>query len=148
VAEVYVPSYTNLFTTSGAQLNKRINSSGALTNADGYVTTDFIDITGKTPFSASTKLYVKNANFNSSSNYAKILSFVSKPASGYACFSSINSGNISQVNEGNGVISVSNIASSFPSGVKYMVFTLKVKDSAITADDIKDIVITIDEPIV
>ena len=62
-------------------------------------------------------------------------------------YSGLNGSSISTVDEGHGVISVSGLTNSFPASVKRMAFTLKVKDTAITADDVAGTIITIDEPI-
>lgn len=151
VAEVNKPAYTNLFVPSEAQINKRVSNSLELKDVAGHFATAFIDVSGKTPFTDATKIYIKGANFNASSsgtNQTKILTYASKPASGYSGnYSVIQGNNISPTNEGNGVISVSNIAASFAGSVKYMVLTLKVSDSTLTTADIQNIVITIDEPI-
>lgn len=152
VAEVYVPSYTNIFDPSKATLNQRVSSSYAMSACDGHITTDIIDITGKTPFTDATKIYIKGATFNkyvgNGSNYARVMTYKNKPSSGYSgVYSSMYIGSLTITNEGNGVISVSKVAESFPEGVKYVAFVLNVKDTAVTANDIKDIVITIDEPI-
>jgi hypothetical protein len=145
------PTYTNLFDPSAAVLNQRINSSGTTTALDGHIITAFIDVSGKTPFSNSTKIYVKGATFDAVSSTemrAKIYAYKTKPTTGYGGeYSNINKTSMTITNEGDGVISVSNIASTMASGVKYMVLVLNVKTSAVTYDDIKDIVVTIDEPI-
>lgn len=146
--------FTNLFNPSTATLNNRINSSGGLTAADGLVTTDFISVAGKVPFSESTKIYVKGATFAKSSyetNWrAGINTWVNKPSTGYSGrYSNIIGSQFTPVDEGNGVISISGnaVASAFASNVTFMALMLHVKNTAITADDIKDIIVTIDEPI-
>jgi hypothetical protein len=145
-------TFTNLFDPSTALLNKRIKSDGSLVDAIGFVTTPHKDIRDKVPFTASTKIYVKGADFNLSSSgdqYAQVVSYKYKATDGgYGnVFSAIKTNSLTREDEGNGVISVTNLAASFASGVTYMALTLRVKDAAITADDIKDIIITIDEPI-
>ena len=150
-AKPTVPTYTNLFTAETALLNTRIAGTGELktdTKATGKVTTDFITIpTDKLPFSASTKIYIKGATFTADGN-TKIATYQASTGTDYsAMYSSLNGSSISTVDEGNGVISVSGLTNSFPESVKRMAFTLKVKDTAITADDVAGIIITIDEPI-
>lgn len=146
------PNYTNLFDPSQAQLNKRVSNSLELKDIAGHFATAFIDVSGKTPFTNATKIYVKGAGFTasaSSGNQTKILSYATKPSTGYAGnYSVVLGSNITVTDEGNGVISVSNLASSFTATVKYMVLTLRVSDSNITTADIQNVVITIDEPIV
>lgn len=144
-------TYTNLFTAATANLNTRLSATHELktdVNATGKVTTDFITIpTDKLPFSASTKIYIKGATFTADKN-TKIATYKTSTGTDYAAiYSEVLGSNISTVDEGNGVISVSGLADSFPSTVKRVVFTLKVKDTAITADDVAGIIITIDEPI-
>lgn len=149
---VVVPTYTNLFDPSKAQINKRVSNSYELKDGVGHVTTEFIDIQGKTPFTNSTKFYVKGANFNATSSgsaQARIITYKTIPSTPYSGeYSVITANNMTQTDEGNGVISISGVASSFVEGIKYMVLTLKVSDSTITAADIQNIVVTIDEPIV
>lgn len=145
--------FTNLFNPSTATLNQRPNSSGGLTALDGHIVTAFIDVSSKVPLTNTSKIYIKGATFDyavDGSKRAKIYTYKTKPSSGYSGeFSSFNKDSMTVVDEGNGVISVSGsmIGSSFASGVKYMVLSLNVKTTAVTADDIKDIIITIDEPI-
>ena len=148
---IVVPQYTNLFNPSNATLNKRVNSSSVLTDASGHFVTDFIDISGK--ITSTGKIYIKGANFNPTSNgnnYAKFMTYKSKPSSGYAGYSVINGSGITVTDEGNGVISLSmsKHQSSLPSDIKYMVLVLRISDSTITSADIHNVVITIDEPIV
>ena len=144
-------TYTNLFTAATAKLNTRLSGTHELKTdegATGKVTTDFITIpTEKLPFSASTKIYIKGATFTADKN-TKIATYKTSTGTNYAdVYSELLGSTISTVDEGNGVISVSGIASSFPASIKRVVFTLKVKDTAITADDVAGIIITIDEPI-
>ena len=145
------PTYTNLFTAGTAKLNTRIAGTGELktgTSATGKVTTDFITIpSDKLPFEATTKIYIKGATFTADGN-TKIATYQAETGTNYsAMYSSLNGSGITTVDEGNGVISVSGIGNSFPTSVKRMALTLKVKDTAITADDVAGIAITIDEPI-
>lgn len=146
------PNYTNLFDPSTAQINKRVSNSNELEDGVGHVTTEFIDISGKVPFTNNTKIYVKGGNFNATTDgatQARIITFKQKPSSQYTgAYSVLRGDSCPQTDEGNGVISVSGVASSFNSDIKYMVITLKVSDSTITEADIQNIVVTIDEPIV
>ena len=150
-AKEIVVNYTNLFNPATAILNKRISSSNTLSDASGKMTTDFINVDDHIPFTESTKIYIKGATFTNDGN-TKIKTFKTASGTDYTNgYSSINGSAIysSIVDEGNGVISISGtaITSSFVEGVRRMVLTLQVSTSNITADDIKDIVITIDEPI-
>lgn len=146
------PSYTNLFVPSEAIINKRVSNSSELKDVAGHFVTAFIDISNKVPFTDTTKIYVKGANFNAASsgtNQTRIFTYKSIPDTPYSgAYSVVQGANITQIDEGNGVISVSNQALSFPYDVKYMVLTLKVSDSTLTTADLENIVITIDEPIV
>ena len=149
---VVEPAYTNLFVPSEAQINKRINSSKAVVDLDGHVIVNFIDVSGKTPFTSSTKVYIKGAYFTSDAN-TKILSYKTVSGADYtAAYSQLNGTNVEVADEGDGVISFSgassNIASSFADGINRMVLVLKVSDSPITTENLQNIVITIDEPIV
>ena len=144
------PTYTNLFDPSKATINKRVNSSYALTDATGHITSAFIDVSGKN-FTSSTKIYVKGATFDnnsSGSSWAKLMTYMTQPSSGYSgAYSSINGNAMTQVDEGNGVVSISGLSANFASGVNYMVLVLKVSDTTLTTADIQNIVVTIDEPI-
>lgn len=143
--------FTNLFDPSTATINQRVNSSKVLTACDGHLVSAFINVSNHIPFTESTKIYLKGATFDDTSagnSYAQLITYKAKPSSGYTSnYFTIKKGSMTIADEGNGVISVTNCASSFVDGVKYMVLVLNVKDSAITANDIKDIIITIDEPI-
>lgn len=146
-------NYTNLFDPSTATINKRI-SSGGVADCAGYVYTSTISVIGKTPFTADTKIYIKGATFGiepNGNNYTRIRVFKSTPTADqsniYYNAHKKDPTNLIITDEGNGVISVSNLVKVFVSGIKYVVFVLSVKDTAITADDIKDIIVTIDEPI-
>ena len=65
-------------------------------------------------------------------------------------YSQVNGSALTVTDEGGGVISVQgdSVASTLDDNVKTMCLTLKVSDSAITENDIQNIIITIDEPIV
>lgn len=144
--------YTNLFDPAQALLNTRVNNSHVASqdaSAVGKVTTHFMTIPkGKVPFTADTKIYIKGATFTKDTN-TKIIVFTTASGSDYSARQGNIAGSIlTPVDEGNGVISVSGIQSSFKDGVKRMVMTLRVKDTTITSEDIAGIVITIDEPII
>jgi hypothetical protein len=145
------PTYTNLFDPAQALLNTRVNNSHAAAqdaNAVGKVTTHFMTIPKeKVPFTAQTKIYIKGATFTKDTN-TKIIVFTNASGSDYSArYGNIAGTTLTPVDEGNGVISVSGLQSSFSASVKRVVMTLKVKDTAITESDIAGIVITIDEPI-
>ena len=146
---VVEPTYTNLFKASEAVLNQRVNSSNALTSATGYIVTGFMKVTGKTPFTDSSKIYIKGATPIGTGGYGKLIAYKALPASGYAGFGSKNASAMTVNDEGNGVVSIlgTGIAGAMQDGINYMVLVLCVKSTAVTADDIKDIVITVNEPI-
>lgn len=141
-------SYTNLFVPSEAILNKRVSSSGSLSDMDGRVVTNFIDVQGKVPFTASTKIYIKGAGFTVDGN-TKISSYVTTTPAHSDMYSQVNGSALTVTDEGGGVISVQgdSVASTLDDNVKTMCLTLMVSDSAITESDIQNIIITIDEPI-
>lgn len=147
--KVVAPSYTNLFVANKSQINKRVNSSNNVVGADGYVLTNFIDVSNKTPFTNNTKLYVKGATPTSDFSNGRIITYKSTTEQYTdAPYSTVNASAFSVTNEGGGVYSINNLASPFASGVKRFCMVLGVKTSAITGNDIEDIIITIDEPIV
>ena len=141
-------SYTNLVVPSEAILNKRVSSSGSLSDMDGRVVTNFIDVQGKVPFTASTKIYIKGAGFTADGN-TKICSYVTTTPAHSDMYSQVNGSALTVTDEGGGVISVQgdSVASTLDDNVKTMCLTLMVSDSAITESDIQNIIITIDEPI-
>lgn len=140
------PAYTNLFVPSEAQINKRINSSKSIVAQDGYVISNFIDVSDKVPFTSSAKIYVKGATITADGN-TKLTTFKSTDGVLTNSYTMQNGSALTVNNLGNGVISISPDASWFVSGIRRMLLVLKVSDSAITAADIQDLVITIDEPI-
>lgn len=146
---VVTPTYTNLFDPSKATINYRYNSSGALTAQDGYVAINIDGIGDYMPFTADTKIYMKGASFNDGEGKARINTFntIGEDTSSTNRVSSINYNNMTFTDEGNGVESVSGVADSFVSGIVRMAICPKVSSSAITADDIANIIITIGEPI-
>jgi hypothetical protein len=162
VAEVkeVAPTYTNIFNptlVTSDLLNKRVKSDGSVVDCVGHFVVPHILISDKVPFTDSTKIYVKGATFDKTSDnnpYAKVLTYRNKAAAGANPYSNEYSGItysvLGQVDEGNDVISVSgdSVRQAFTTGIKYVAFCLKVKNTTITASDIQNIVITIDEPIV
>ena len=157
---VVEPTYTNLFKVSNpsTQLNARIKSDGTLyqqldASLDkptlGIVTSDIIYIPEATGFNESTKFYIKGANLEQVGTewYAKIYTLSGNSYKNV--YSSSYKGNLTITDVGNGVICVSGMGSgNFAVSTKYMCFVLNVKNlTAITEDDIKNIVVTVNEPI-
>ena len=144
-------TYTNLFIPSSAILNKRINSSYALTDAVGKFVTSSIDVKGKTPFTSSTKIYIKGATFTPDGN-TKILTYKTTGTAYNGEYSGVNGSTIVTTDMGNGVICVDfasnpTLVSSFSSDVVRFIMVLQASTTTITASDIEDVVITINEPI-
>ena len=143
--------YTNLFNPANATINKRASISSGYSSCDGAVVSEFINISDKIPVSGDFKLYLEGATFDvlsASNNYPRVLFYTSKPASGFANpYSSAYTAQLKPVDEGNGVKSYVVTADNTNSNVKYMVVVLKVSNTAITTDDIQDIVVTWNEPI-
>lgn len=148
-------NYTNIFNPSAATINKRASISSGYSTCDGAVVSDFINIEGKFTVGQPMKIYVEGATIerlNASSHYPRAIYYTTKPASGTANpfanpYSAAYTNGLTQVDEGNGVISFTVAPENYKADIKYMVIMLTVKDTAITTDDIKDIVVTIDEPI-
>lgn len=143
---VVTPTYTNLFDPSKATINYRYNSSGALTALDGYVAINIEGIKDHVPFTADTKIYIKGATFQDDGK-ARIFTFKTSGTDTSNSYSTISYTGMTFTDEGNGVESISGVASAFPDGVVRMAICPKVSSSAITADDIANIVVTINEPI-
>ena len=144
-------NYTNLFIPSLAILNQRVNSSFVLTEAVGKFVTNSIDVTDKTPFASSTKIYIKGATFSPDGN-TKILTYKTSGTTYDDEYSGVNGGSIVTTDMGNGVICVDfasnpTLVSSFSNDVVRFVMVLQASTTIITASDIEDVVITINEPI-
>ncbi len=143
---VVTPTYTNLFDPSKATINQRYNSSGALTALDGYVAINIDGIGDHVPFTATTKIYVKGATFQDDGK-ARLFTFKTSGETTTNAYSYISHTGMTITDEGNGVESISGVASTFSDGVVRMALCMKVSATAITTADIQNIVITIDEPI-
>ena len=141
------PTYTNLFAPADAVINKRYNSNGELVDLDGYVAAHIGDISSYVPFTDGTKIYIKGASFQDDGK-ARIFTYKTSGTDTTGAYSVINCNSMTITDEGNGVESVSGIANTFASGIKRLAVTMKVSASAMTASDLDDIVVTIEEPIV
>ena len=144
-------TYTNLFIPSSAILNKRVNSSFELTDAVGKFVTSSIDVKDKTPFTSSTKIYIKGATFTPDGN-TKITTYKTTGTTYNDAYSGVNGSSIVTTDMGNGVICVDfalnpTLVSSFSSDVVRFIMVLQASTTTITASDIEDVVITINEPI-
>jgi hemerythrin-like domain-containing protein len=139
--------FTNLFNPSTAILNKRISSSGELKDCAGCVSYGFATITNHVPFTEDTRFYVKGADFKNSNATIKFYKYTASDGGFSNIYSGPTASNITTTDVGNGVISAYVTTGNAPSSVKYAAFTLRVKDTDITSDDITNIIVTLNEPI-
>ena len=151
------PAYTNLFDPVAASLNSRwSNSSYSYTSTNGYVTTDFIPIPDISDSSIAHILRFRGGTWagNASMNYydasKKILSASDTSTTGPG----IRPDTYTPTADENGDMQIAlgiknNAVESNWATAAYVRLTLQINaDSvAITADDIADIVVTVDEPI-
>lgn len=153
------PSYTNLYNSATASINKRVNSSGVLVDAAGFVTTDYIavaDLFGSSPItiygatnagSAEHTAYIKGATFYNTANCC--ISFCNSSKGQVGRFAS-NSANVKTYAGENGDIDWAKIFNTDSgnnlTNVAYIRFVVKYSDSALQATP-SDIIITVDEAI-
>lgn len=154
VGDESTTSYTNLFNPSTAQLNKRYSSSStAFKDANGYVVSDYI------PIEMGKILRFRGAEMAGQANvtYFKSDKRVSAPSTGADPVTGLGVGitNMALTTDENGdymyIIGTINGVedSNWAENAAYIVITLQVNDTstAITAVDIADIIVTLDESI-
>ena len=142
---------TNLFDPSTAILNARIASSGTSQLAGCVIA--IIKVSDYAPFTDTSKVYIRGGSvrvMDGSNDRSKIITYTFKPTAstlynGY--FSKLEAASVQETDVGNGVVSPTIVKGHVASNVTYMAITLRVSDTTITAEDIQDIVITINEPI-
>lgn len=153
------PSYTNLYHSETASINKRVNSSGVLVDAAGFVTTDYIavaDLFGSSPItiygvtnagSAEHTAYIKGATFYNTANCC--IAFCNSSKGQVGRFAA-NSANVKTYAGESGDIDWAKMfntdsGNNLPN-VAYIRFCVKYSDSALQATP-SDIIITVDEAI-
>lgn len=153
------PSYTNLYHSATASINKRVNSSGVLVDAAGFVTTDYIavaDLFGSSPItiygstnagSAEHTAYIKGATFYNTANCC--IAFCNSSKGQVGRFAA-NSANVKTYAGESGDIDWAKIFNTDSgnnlTNVAYIRFCVKYSDSALQATP-SDIIITVDEAI-
>ena len=153
------PSYTNLYHSATASINKRVNSSGVLVDAAGFVTTDYIavaDLFGSSPItiygatnaeSAEHTAYIKGATFYNTANCC--IAFCNSSKGQVGRFAA-NNANVKTYAGENGDIDWAKMfntdSGSNLTNVAYIRFCVKYSDSALQATP-SDIIITVDEAI-
>lgn len=153
------PSYTNLYHSATASINKRVNSSGVLVDAVGFVTTDYIavaDLFGSSPIkiygstnagSAEHTAYIKGATFYNTANCC--IAFCNSSKGQVGRFAS-NSANVKTYAGESGDIDWAKMFNTDSgnnlTNIAYIRFTVKYSDSALQAAP-SDIIITVDEAI-
>lgn len=154
------PSYTNLYHSETASINKRVNSSGVLVDAAGFVTTDYIavaDLFGSSPItiygatnagSAEHTAYIKGATFYNTANCC--IAFCNSSKGQVGRFAA-NSANVKTYAGESGDIDWAKMFNTDSgndlTNVAYIRFCVKYSDSALQATP-SDIIITVDEEIV
>ena len=153
------PSYTNLYHSATASINKRVNSSGVLVDAAGFVTTDYIavaDLFGSSPItiygatnagSAEHTAYINGATFYNTANCC--IAFCNSSKGQVGRFAS-NSANVKTYAGESGDIDWAKMFNTDSgnnlTNVAYIRFCVKYSDSALQATP-SDIIITVDEAI-
>ena len=151
------PAYTNLFDPASATLNQRwSNSSFAYKAENGIVVSDYIPIT--IPADAGNPSVLRWRGGSMTGNAGLIYYNASKGVLNASDASTngagLNSSNSSFTTDENGDGMVylgfknGSLQSNWQTGAAYIRLSLYVGGSALTMDDIQDIIITIDEPIV
>lgn len=165
LGEGEIATYTNLFNPATASINTRYsNSSGTINNsATGYVLTDYIPVT--IPSGSEKKLYIKGASLKTANS--TVLYFISSKqfnqltnagTMGVGVGTANGWSNVYTDENGNEYIklgycnatqndSSSEIFDANLTDTAYIRVQFQLSSGSITADDIKDIIITIDEPI-
>ncbi|MBO5953442.1 MAG: tyrosine-protein phosphatase [Oscillospiraceae bacterium] len=158
--------YTNLFDPSKASINNRMGSSGTNSTLNGYFVSDYIDVSGKLKGDGSDRFYIKNPANTAPTPYGivgdasnqKIVYFnSSKTKIGAAILGNSDTTNFTKVNYSDGVGSfvgckVSGSVNTSLANAAYVRIALCANNTlsggtAITADAIADVVITLNEPI-
>ena len=150
------PTYTNLFNPDTATLNTRFsNSSGTYKDENGIVTSDYIPVTLSTDASNHTIMRFRGATFTTNctvifyNSSKKIINSSTLSTNGYG----MQSDTTTVTTDENGDYQISlgyksgKFDTAWTSGVAYMRVSLKVKDAALTASDVQNIIITVNEPI-
>lgn len=155
VGEV-TPTYTNLFDTSTASINKRWScTSGSTSAKDGFVASAKIDFGKNMSIPAvanatdALKLRIRPNGLFLALSDCNIQYFDSDGVrnGGWYLQGATNGITMGTDENGDTYIYLAHQGSSVISGVRYFAIGLKVSDSAITTDDIQDIIVTLNEPI-
>lgn len=158
-------TYTNMFVPESAELNKRFSSSGGTSTYNGSFVTDYIDISTLSK-DDDVYLYFKNAHPRpTSGSYSCYLMYYdsSKTLIGKSQYGNVGTSAMSgwviteisaeeeyykiKLNKGN--IDSIETTLSYWNNASYIKIGLFINDTAtvITADDVADVVITLNEPI-
>lgn len=149
VATVDVPDYTNLYDpatmANDTYLNKRWNSSKQLQDATGYASTPIVNIPATSVNTVTVR--IKNAPQITSSGYSRLLI-----GDGDEIVSAVGNpiqNDWTSTSDGNGVYSYiyHHNESVQADTVNVARFTVQFSSSAITAADVEDLIITVNEPI-
>lgn len=149
-------TYTNLFDPSTASINTRWSCSSGTTSAkDGFVASALIDfgesvsIPGVASATEALTLRIRPNGMFLALSDCNIQYFDSDGTRFGGGYLQGSTSGITMGTDANGdtYIYLAHQGSSAISGVRYFAIGLKVSDSAITTDDIQDIIITLNEPI-
>ncbi|MBQ8830853.1 MAG: collagen-like protein [Oscillospiraceae bacterium] len=155
VGEV-VPAYTNLFDPAAATLNQRwSNSSFAYKDENGIVVSDYIPITIPSDADNPSVLRWRGGTMTGNAglmyfNASKTVINASDASTNGAGLNSTNSSFTTDEN-GDGMVNLGfkngNLQSNWQASAAYVRLSLYIGSSALTIDDIQNVIITIDEPI-
>lgn len=150
VAEVVEPTYTNLFDKSvvvANHLNKRYNSSQQYTTGDGQFMTNAVAC--PVP---NDPITVRIKGLPSTSSLLKAVYFANTNITTSSMGMCSNNAAITYTTEADGTIAIkhgyiSGTKSSAYNNYKYVAFNIQLGSTALTAADIPDLIITVDEEI-
>ena len=151
------PAYTNLFNPASATLNQRwSNSNFAYKAENGIVVSDYIPITIPSDADNPSVLRWRGGSMTGNAgliyfNSSKTVINASDASTNGAGLNSSNTSFTTDVN-GDGMVYLGfkngSLQSNWQTSAAYIRLSLYVGSSALTLDDIQNIIITIDEPIV
>ena len=142
-----LPGYRNLFEAetmaTEAYLNKRINSSGALTDADGYISLWYLPVSVAAGETVTVR--VKGIPEQTSAySYCRLLLSENGVKSESTDVNNVQSAGWTTTAEGDGAFAYTKTISDANNELCCVFY---VKSGAITAEDVKDLVVTLNEEI-
>ena len=143
-----VPDFTNAIDPAACTLNKRISSTNAIKDATGNIYTDYI------PVKSTDTIRVNVPLTNLNTDYSRVKFYQGNDTDGYTFVSSSDAKfgaqfTITEENEGSVCSFQINSYNGANLGTTYdaIRLVLYIKSTAVTADDIAGLIVTVNEPI-